>query len=91
VLEIMQEQPRPPSQLMNWAPLAGLATAGVAFFVGGLMWSANAHEGEGVLNPWLIGTLACLAGVGFMSIALYLLLVRLGHLPGPEDGGADGE
>jgi hypothetical protein len=91
VLEIAQEPLRPSSELMNWAPLAGLAATGVAFFVGGLMWSANAHEGEGVLNPWVVGTLACLAGVGFLSIALYLLLVRLGHIQNPDEGGRDAE
>ncbi len=69
-------KPAPPSII----PLAGLGGLGLVFFVGGLFWSANAGESPGVFNPWIVGTLICLAGVGFIAFAVHLLLLRLGRI-----------
>jgi lysozyme len=61
-------------------PVAGLGGLGMVFFVGGLFWSANAGESSGLFNPWIVGTLICLAGVGFMAFAVHFLLLRLGRV-----------
>ena len=65
---------------LDWPPLAGLGGLGLVLFVGGLAWSGGARESAGAFNPWVVGTLACLAGVGFMGLAAYLILVKLGRI-----------
>jgi hypothetical protein len=64
----------------SMGPIAGLGGLGLVFFVGGLFWSANAGESSGVFNPWIVGTLICLAGVGFIAFAVHFLLLRLGRV-----------
>ena len=76
---------------LGWAPLGGLAALGVVLFAGGLIWSASAREAGGPFNPWVVGTLACLAGVGVIAVAAYLILARLGRLDGPADEDAHPE
>jgi lysozyme len=66
-------------------PLAGLGGLGLVFFLGGLFWSANAGESSGVFNPWIVGTLICLAGVGFIAFAVHLLLLRMGRVDAAAD------
>lgn len=55
-----------------------LAMLGLAFIGGGLFWATNARVsvGAGVFTPMLVGWLAGLAGVGFLSVAVFLLLQR---------------
>jgi lysozyme len=68
------------------APLVGLGLLGLVLFLGGLAWSGAAQEGGGPFNPWVVGTLSCLAGVGFMAVSVYFLLLRLGRIARPTDG-----
>jgi lysozyme len=68
------------------APLVGLGLLGLVLFLGGLAWSGAAQEGGGPFNPWVVGTLSCLAGVGFMAVSVYFLLLRLGRIKRPTDG-----
>jgi lysozyme len=65
----------------GYLSLVSLAVLGLAFFAGGLFWALNAQGGAepGWLTPKVVGGLACVAGVGFFSIALFLLLQRLGE------------
>ena len=76
------------SKPADTAPLAGLALLGIAFFGGGLYWSASATAGSGPFNPWIVGWLACMGGVIFFATAAYLFLSRLGHFE--PDGHDDG-
>ncbi|HEY8617576.1 lysozyme [Phenylobacterium sp.] len=68
--------------------LVSLAVLGLAFFAGGLFWAVNAQAGDepAWLTPKVVGALACVAGVGFFSIALFLLLQRLGQAAERGDG-----
>jgi lysozyme len=75
-------QEPPPRDL---APLVGLGLLGLVLFLGGLAWSGAAKEGGGPFNPWVVGTLSCLAGVGFMAVSVYFLLLRLGRVDRPAD------
>lgn len=70
------------------APAVGLGLLGAVFIGGGLYWSASGGSPGGVLNPWIVGWLACLGGMTFMAIAAYLLLRHLGHID-PHDSGLD--
>ncbi|MEO8114573.1 MAG: lysozyme [Phenylobacterium sp.] len=66
----------------------GLAVLGVIFFGGGIYWALYARPGvdDGVFTPLLVGSLASIAGVGFFSIAVVLMLQRLGRvLERPRD------
>jgi lysozyme len=65
----------------GYLSLVSLAVFGLAFFAGGLFWAVNAQAGDepAWLTPKVVGALACVAGVGFFSIALFLLLQRLGQ------------
>ncbi|HSV03137.1 MAG TPA: glycoside hydrolase family protein [Phenylobacterium sp.] len=56
--------------------VVALAILGLAFIGGGLFWAANARPtvAAGVFTPTLVGWLAGLAGVGFLSVAVFLLL-----------------
>jgi lysozyme len=68
------------------APLVGLGLLGLVLFLGGLAWSGAMQEGGGPFNPWVVGTLSCLAGVSFMAVSVYFLLLRLGRIKRPTDG-----
>ncbi|MET0272033.1 MAG: lysozyme [Phenylobacterium sp.] len=60
--------------------LVALAVLGLAFLAGGLFWAAYARPGTlSVIDPRLVGGLACFAGIGLTSISAYLLLQRLGR------------
>lgn len=66
----------------GYLSLVSLAVLGLAFFAGGLFWAVNAQAGleqPAWMSPKVVGALACVAGVGFFSIALFLLLQRLGQ------------
>ncbi|WP_374471913.1 lysozyme [Phenylobacterium sp.] len=66
----------------GYLSLVSLAVLGLAFFAGGLFWAVNAQAAGGEpawMTPKVVGALACVAGVGFFSIALFLLLQRLGQ------------
>lgn len=80
---VMPEAKPEPREL---GPLIGLGLLGLVFFLGGLAWSGVARDGSGPFNPWVVGTLACLAGVGFMAVAVYFLLLRLGRLEPSAEG-----
>ncbi|MDB5475712.1 MAG: lysozyme family protein [Phenylobacterium sp.] len=58
-----------------------LAVIGLAFFGGGVFWALNARGaiGGGMVTPLLVGWLAGIAGVGLFSVAVFLLLQRLGR------------
>jgi hypothetical protein len=51
---------------------------GLAFFGGGVFWAMNARGAEGLVGPLTVGWLAGLAGVGLFSVAVFLVLRRLG-------------
>jgi lysozyme len=73
-------QPLPQRPRDGLLSLVALAVLGLAFFAGGLFWAANARPGaQALLDPRLVGGLACFAGVSFFCIAVYLLLQRLGR------------
>jgi lysozyme len=61
-----------------------LAVIGLAFFGGGVFWALNARGaiGGGMVTPLLVGWLAGIAGVGLFSVAVFLLLQRLGRADG---------
>jgi lysozyme len=60
--------------------LVALVVLGLAFLAGGLVWAAYARPGTmSVVDPRLVGGLACFAGIGLTSIGAYLLLQRLGR------------
>ena len=58
-----------------------LALFGLAFFGFGIFWGLNARSGpaEGILTPIIVAWLAGLAGVGFVVVAVFHLLQRLGR------------
>ncbi|WP_293676678.1 lysozyme [uncultured Phenylobacterium sp.] len=58
-----------------------LALFGLAFFGFGIFWGLNARSGpaEGVLTPMIVAWLAGLAGIGFVVVAVFHLLQRLGR------------
>lgn len=73
----------------GYLSLVSLAVLGLAFFAGGLFWAVNAQAGveqPAWMSPKVVGALACVAGVGFFSIALFLLLQRLGQAAERADG-----
>lgn len=73
----------------GYLSLVSLAVLGLAFFAGGLFWAVNAQAGveqPAWMSPKIVGALACVAGVGFFSIALFLLLQRLGQAAERSDG-----
>ena len=61
--------------------LVMLAVIGLAFFGGGVFWALNARgaPGTGLVTPLLVGWLAGVAGVGLFSVAVFLLLQRMGR------------
>jgi lysozyme len=73
----------------GYLSLVSLAVLGLAFLAGGLFWGMNAQPGDTPvwLQPKFVGLLACVAGTGFFSIALFLLLQRLGDHAERGDGG----
>jgi len=70
----VQPLPAQPKGGPLWA--VALAILGLVFIGGGLFWAANARPsfGAGLFTPTLVGWLAGLAGVGFLSVAVFLLL-----------------
>lgn len=86
-LDIVLADPEEPPPPRDMAPLVGLGLLGLVLFLGGLAWSGAAKEDGGPFNPWVVGTLSCLAGVAFMAVSVYFLLLRLGRV----DRAADGE
>jgi lysozyme len=81
VLADPDEEPPP----RDVPPLVGLGLLGLVLFLGGLAWSGAAKEDGGPFNPWVVGTLSCLAGVAFMAVSVYFLLLRLGRVQRPAD------
>ncbi|MCR5880724.1 hypothetical protein [Phenylobacterium sp. J367] len=74
----------------GYLSLFSLAVLGLAFFAGGLFWAVSAQAGVDEptwLTPKVVGAFACVAGVGFFSIALFLLMQRLGDVAERGDGG----
>ena len=66
--------------------LVALAVIGLAFFGGGVFWALNARAGVagGVVSPVMVGMLAGLAGVGLVSVAVFLALKRLWQSDRPD-------
>ncbi|WP_293907934.1 glycoside hydrolase family protein [Phenylobacterium sp.] len=58
-----------------------LALFGLAFFGFGIFWGLNARSAPagGVLTPMIVAWLAGLAGIGFVVVAVFHLLQRLGR------------
>jgi lysozyme len=56
-----------------------VAILGLAFFSGGVFWALNARPPiqPGVFSPLLVGWLAGVAGVGFIAVAVFLVLQRM--------------
>jgi lysozyme len=71
-------QPLPQSSRGGPLSLVALAVIGLAFFGGGVFWALNARDGGGLIGPLAVGWLAGLAGVGLFSVAVFLILRRLG-------------
>ena len=75
-------QPLPTQPRSGVLSLVALAVIGLAFFGGGVFWALNARSAAvaGVVSPLMVGLLAGLAGVGLVSVAVFLLLQRLWRL-----------
>jgi lysozyme len=73
-------QPLPTRSRGGPVSLVALAVIGLAFFGGGVFWALNAQGAGsgGPVSPLTVGWLAGLAGVGLFSVAVFLLLQRLG-------------
>lgn len=71
--------PRPREPSLVWDLL--LALLGLAFFGFGLFWGVYARPSMsgGVITPIMVAWPAGLAGVGFVAVAVYRLLSRLGR------------
>lgn len=75
----------PPVQPLDGEPDDGLLMVislialGLAFFAGGIFWALNAPPTpqSGVFTPLLVGWLAGVAGVGFITAAVFMLLQRI--------------
>ncbi|CAN7153704.1 glycoside hydrolase family protein [Phenylobacterium sp. LjRoot225] len=69
------DAPRGDSLLMTVC----LIILGLAFFAGGVFWALNAppQPRPGVFTPLLVGWLAGVAGVGFVAVAVFMLLQRV--------------
>jgi hypothetical protein len=82
-------QPLPTQPKAGVLSLVSLAVLGLAFLGGGLFWALNARPGAigGLLTPLTVGWLAGLAGVGFFSVAVFLLLQRMTRGAGDDDRG----
>lgn len=72
-------QPLPGEPRSGILSLVALAVIGLAFFGGGVFWALNARgtAAGGSVSPLMVGILAGLAGVGLVSVAVFLLLKRL--------------
>lgn len=71
-------QPLPTRTRGGPLSLVALAVIGLAFFGGGVFWALNARDAGGPVTPLTVGWLAGLAGVGLFSVAVFLILKRLG-------------
>jgi len=71
--------PRPKEVSVVWDLL--LALLGLAFFGFGIFWGLNARVGPtgGLVTPLMVAWPAGLAGVGFVVVAVFRLLQRLGR------------
>lgn len=75
----------PPVQPLNSEPddsllaVVCLIALGLAFFAGGIFWAFNAPPApqSGVFTPLLVGWLAGVAGVGFITAAVFMVLQRV--------------
>ncbi|HEV2533534.1 lysozyme [Phenylobacterium sp.] len=74
-------QPLPQASRGGPLSLVVLAVIGLAFFGGGVFWALNARSAAvgGMVTPLLVGWLAGIAGVGLFSVAIFLLLQRMGR------------
>lgn len=66
----------------NEAPLIWdllLALVGLAFFGFGVFWGLSPQTSAGIISPMLVAWPGGLAGVGFLSVAVFRLLSRFGR------------
>lgn len=72
-------KPKPQESSLIWDLL--LALFGLVFFAFGLFWGVSGGQAStgAVVTPLAVAWLAGLAGVGFVSVAVYRLLQRLGR------------
>jgi lysozyme len=72
-------QPLPEEPRSGLFSLVALAVIGLAFFGGGVFWALNARATMvgGRITPLMVGMLAGLAGVGLVSVAVFLILKQL--------------
>lgn len=68
--------------------VVSLIILGLAFFAGGVFWALNAQPDvrPTVFTPLLVGWLAGVAGVGFVAVAVFLLLQRVTRAADRRDG-----
>jgi lysozyme len=68
--------------------VVSLIILGLAFFAGGVFWALNAQPDvrPTVFTPLLVGWLAGVAGVGFIAVAVFLLLQRVTRAADRRDG-----
>jgi hypothetical protein len=63
--------------------VVSLVVLGLAFFAGGVFWALNAQPPSpllarpGVFTPLMVGWLAGVTGVGFITVAVFMLLQRM--------------
>lgn len=75
----------PPVQPLDNEPddgllwVVSLLALGLAFFAGGIFWALNAPTlpRPGLFTPLLVGWLAGVAGVGFITAAVFMMLQRV--------------
>jgi len=69
-------EPRPDDGLLAVVSLIAL---GLAFFGGGIFWALNAPTPQqpGIFTPLLVGWLAGVAGIGFITAAVFMILQRV--------------
>ena len=68
--------------------VVSLIILGLAFFAGGVFWALNAQPDvrPTIFTPLLVGWLAGVAGVGFIAVAVFLLLQRVTRAADRRDG-----
>ncbi|MBX3483036.1 lysozyme [Phenylobacterium sp.] len=75
----LRPEPRPREQSVAWDLL--LSLLGLAFFGFGVFWGLSARPAPtgAVITPFMVAWSAGLAGVGFVAVAVYRLLQRMGR------------
>ena len=77
-------QPLPPQPVEGALTVVFLAVLGLAFFGGGVFWALAAQPAPSgaLLGPLVVGWLAGIAGVAFITAAVFMFLQRIGRAAG---------